>query len=325
MNFTQNLGIPRAHKISKYLQYVCHFTHSCKWLSLLGTIEMQSPHVFWRMYTWKSKAVIIKSIKHDILSVSKSVAWYQQYVHITACLSTGYIQTVWRQVKVTFIPVPGKVNYTQSKAYCAISLLSFMQKIMEKLVTKNINNKTLGHVPYIYNNLPTKQRCPQKSQCIMWIHTYREQQETGSHTWAYIDIGAASNSTTCDTTNAVNGMGLETHSSNGLVPPWVTEKSPPHLNEKHWKDMWPSAIHRGAFYCPKAVKPCCCRTHRGPQERLSYTKVCATLITWKYPNSASQLVQEALSKERQWCGKTQLPIHLQKVQQLINILWNQVT
>ena len=123
---------------------------------------------------------------------------------------------------------------------------------------------TLGHVPYIYNNLPTKQGSPQKSQCIMWIHTYREQQKTGSHTWAYLDIEAASNSTTCDTTKAAHGMGLETHSSNGLAPSWVTEKSQPHLKEKHWKGLWPSTIHRGAFYCPRAVNHGCCRTHRGP-------------------------------------------------------------
>ena len=68
---------------------------------------------------------------------------------------------------MTFVRVPGMVNYTQDKAYCAISLLSFVQKTMEKLVTKNINNKTLGHVPYIYKNVPTKQESPQKSQCIM--------------------------------------------------------------------------------------------------------------------------------------------------------------
>ena len=83
---------------------------------------------------------------------------------------------------MTIIPVPGKVNYIQAKAYCAISLLSFMQKTIEKLVTKNINNKTLGHVPYMYNNLPTKQGSLQKLQRIMWIHTYREQQKTGSYT-----------------------------------------------------------------------------------------------------------------------------------------------
>jgi hypothetical protein len=43
-----------------------------------------------------------------------------------------------------FIPAPGKVIYTQAKVYCPISLLSFMQKRMEKLVTTNIRDKILG-------------------------------------------------------------------------------------------------------------------------------------------------------------------------------------
>ena len=46
---------------------------------------------------------------------------------------------------MTFIPAPRKVYYIQSKAYCLISLLSFMQKTMQKLVNRNINDETLGH------------------------------------------------------------------------------------------------------------------------------------------------------------------------------------
>ena len=187
---TQNLKIP----------WVCHFTHSCKWLSSMGIPGIQSSHVYWRMYTLKCKTVIMETIKHDILIVSKSVA-YENFVHIKGCLATGYIQTVWRQVKVTFIPVPGKVNYTQGKAYCAISL-SFIQKTTQKLVTRNINDRTLWHVPYIYNNLPTKQGSPQKSQSIMWLHTYREQQKTWSYTPALLDIEEASDITPCDITKA---------------------------------------------------------------------------------------------------------------------------
>jgi len=38
-----------------------------------------------------------------------------------------------------FIPVP-EANYTQAKAYCPISLLSFMKEKMQKLVTGNIRN-----------------------------------------------------------------------------------------------------------------------------------------------------------------------------------------
>jgi len=66
---------------------------------------------------------------------------------------------------VTFIPAPGEVNYTQAKAYCPISLLSFMQKTMQKLVTGNIKEEALGHDTYIYSNLPTNQVSTQKLQC----------------------------------------------------------------------------------------------------------------------------------------------------------------
>jgi hypothetical protein len=42
-----------------------------------------------------------------------------------------------------------------------------MQKMMEKLVTRNMKDETLGHVPYNYNNLPTNQGIPQKPQCTI--------------------------------------------------------------------------------------------------------------------------------------------------------------
>jgi hypothetical protein len=68
---------------------------------------------------------------------------------------------------MTFIPAPGKVNYTQAKAYCPINLLHFKQKIILKLVTRNIKDDTQGHDTYSYNNLPTNPGSPQKLQCTM--------------------------------------------------------------------------------------------------------------------------------------------------------------
>jgi hypothetical protein len=68
---------------------------------------------------------------------------------------------------MTFIPAHGKVNLTQAKVYCPFSLLSFLWKTMHKMVTRNTKNETLGHVPYVYNNLPTNQVSPQKPQCTM--------------------------------------------------------------------------------------------------------------------------------------------------------------
>jgi hypothetical protein len=44
--------------------------------------------------------------------------------------------------------------------------------------------------------------------------------------------------------------------------------------------------------------------------------VCVIFISGKFPNTVSQLIQEALSMEQQWCGKTQISHHPQKFQHL---------
>ena len=44
---------------------------------------------------------------------------------------------------MTFIPKPGKANCTEAKAYCLISLMSFMLKTMEKLVDRHITDEIL--------------------------------------------------------------------------------------------------------------------------------------------------------------------------------------
>jgi glycyl-tRNA synthetase (class II) len=49
----------------------------------------------------------------------------------------------WRQVKVTFIPRPGKLDYTEALAYRPISLSSFILKTMEKLVNRQIRDGAL--------------------------------------------------------------------------------------------------------------------------------------------------------------------------------------
>jgi hypothetical protein len=42
-----------------------------------------------------------------------------------ACLVTGYVPTIWRQVKVVFIPKPGRNSYGGPKDFRPISLASF--------------------------------------------------------------------------------------------------------------------------------------------------------------------------------------------------------
>jgi hypothetical protein len=46
---------------------------------------------------------------------------------IRACLATGCVPTAWRQVKVVFIPKPGRNTYGRPKDYRPISLTSFLK------------------------------------------------------------------------------------------------------------------------------------------------------------------------------------------------------
>jgi len=88
------------------------------------------------------------------LVASKSVA-YQKYVHISTCLARRYIYKAMGQVKMIFIPIPRRANNTKSKVYQPISLLSFRQKAMQKLVARDYKGESLGYDPYICTNQPT--------------------------------------------------------------------------------------------------------------------------------------------------------------------------
>ena len=45
-----------------------------------------------------------------------------------ACLSTGYVPAIYRQVKVVFIPKPGRNSYSGPRDYGPISLTTFLLK-----------------------------------------------------------------------------------------------------------------------------------------------------------------------------------------------------
>ena len=54
-------------------------------------------------------------------------------------IALGYIPSIWRSSRVTFIPEPGKLNYAVAKAFRPISLTSFLLKGLEKLVDRYLS------------------------------------------------------------------------------------------------------------------------------------------------------------------------------------------
>lgn len=64
-----------------------------------------------------------------------------------ASLSLGYIPSSWRGTLVTFIPKAGKTAYDRAKSYRPISLISFILKVLEKLIDRGIREKYLKKNP----------------------------------------------------------------------------------------------------------------------------------------------------------------------------------
>jgi len=64
-----------------------------------------------------------------------------------ACLSTGYVPAIWRQVKVVFIPKPSKNSYSRPRDFRPVSLSLFLLKTMERLVDRNLRDEALAQVP----------------------------------------------------------------------------------------------------------------------------------------------------------------------------------
>lgn len=64
-----------------------------------------------------------------------------------ACLAFRYVPLMWREVRVLFIPKPGKADYTEAKAYRPISLTSFLLKTLERLCDRHIRDTILIKTP----------------------------------------------------------------------------------------------------------------------------------------------------------------------------------
>jgi hypothetical protein len=84
-----------------------------------------------------------------------------------------------------FISKPRKANYTEAKAYFPISLLSFMLKMMEKLVDRHIRDEILRLHPlhqYQFSYQPGKSTETALHHVITYIE---ESVENGSYTWIF--------------------------------------------------------------------------------------------------------------------------------------------
>jgi hypothetical protein len=112
------------------------------------------------------------------------------------CLATGYVPTTWRQVKVVFIPKPGRDSYGMPKDYTPISLTLFLLKTMERLIDRFLRDEILVSLPLHPNQhayQPTKSAAMALHQLVVRIEKALDQRETALG--VFLDIEGAFNNT----------------------------------------------------------------------------------------------------------------------------------
>jgi hypothetical protein len=117
-----------------------------------------------------------------------------------ACLATGYVPAMWRQVKVVFILKPGRNSYSGPRDYRPISLTSFLLKTMERLVDRYLRDETLARVP-LHSNQHAYQAGKSVEtalhQLVVRVEKALDQQVISFG--AFLDIEGAFNNTCYDT------------------------------------------------------------------------------------------------------------------------------
>lgn len=72
-------------------------------------------------------------------------------VIFTSCLALGYVPKAWREVRVTFIPKPGRADYENAKNHRGISLSSFFLKTLERVTDRYIRDSIIINSPLCSN------------------------------------------------------------------------------------------------------------------------------------------------------------------------------
>jgi hypothetical protein len=218
-----------------------------------------------------------------------------------ACLATGYVPAIWQQVKVVFIPKPGRNTYSGPRDVRPISLTFFLLKTMERLVDRYLRDEALAIVPlhpYQYAYQAGKSVETALHQHVVWVEKALDQQEIALG--AFLDIEGAFHSTSYDTMCDV----LDRHGSEYTIVRWIKATlegrvAVATLNEITLRFAISRGCPQGGVLSPLlwclVVDNLITRLSGGGVFIQGYTDDICLLALGKFPNTVSGLMQWALS------------------------------
>ena len=235
-----------------------------------------------------------------------------------ACIAYGYIPKIWRQVKVIYIPKPGKDNYEEARAFRPISLSSFFLKALEKLVDKHIREGPLNKKP-LHRLQCAYQPGKSTETALHYVVTKVEEALENKRicVGAFIDIEGAFDRTTFESIKKA----ATDHGIKPTICKWIEGMLEGRIiqSELLGDELWATTTRgcpQGGVLSPilwcLVVDSLITELNKGPYFTVGYADDIVILTNSLFPSTASELIQGALRVVEGWCNSNHLSINPSK-------------
>jgi hypothetical protein len=232
---------------------------------------------------------------------------------LTASLALGYIPMSWRHTRVVFIPKPGK-PLTQAKSMRPISLMSFILKILEKLLHRHIRGGAMLEKPLHLNQSAYRAGMSMKTALFQVVHRLEkclEHREIALG--AFLDIEGTFDNTSFNTIiTAARDRGLEETCCR-----WIGSMLECRL--LHVSLMGSNLTAKVAGGCPQGrvlspllwnlvVDGLLTVTHDLGFSTFGYANDIVIIVQGKFVHTVREIIQKALNVVVKWTAKEGLNI-----------------
>jgi hypothetical protein len=216
------------------------------------------------------------------------------------------------------IPKPGKLDYTEGKAYRAISLSSFLLKTTEKLVDRHIKDGALKENP-LHRNQRANQTGKSTETALHNVVTRTENavEYKDIALGAFLDMEGAFDRTSFDKIK----QAAERHGIEPAVCRWIcamieSRNIGPTLSGETLGATAAGGCLQGGVLSPLlwslVVDDLLWGLNNNGYYTVGYADDIAILINGEFPQTVSEVLQAALCTVQQWCKRTKLSINPNK-------------
>lgn len=235
-----------------------------------------------------------------------------------ACLAFRYVPKGWREVKVIFIPKPGKSDYTNARSHRPISLTSFLLKTMERVCERELRDGALNTIPLHANQHAYSSGKSTESALHLVVGRIEEAiHQKGICLGTFIDIEGAFDKTNFSSISTA----LSRHGVEQVLTDWITNmlsKRVVRLAEEQQLALIARGCPQGGVLSPLlwnlVINDLITKLNANQFYTIGYADDLAILISGKVTGTICNLTQQALRIVERWCREFDLSVNPTKTE-----------